>query len=95
MAYVILATWQARAGRERDVADTIAELTEASRREPGCRYYQGQVSIQTLGQFVIYENYDDVAAAEVHSGSDHFRRLVLERASELLESRSRRIFETV
>ena len=95
MAYVIIATWHARPGREQDVAETIAELTEASRSEPGCRFYQGQVSTETPGQFVIYEIYGDEAAAQIHSSSDHFRRLVLERAPELLASRQRQTFETL
>ena len=95
MAYVIIATWKARPGSEPIVADILRQLTECSRLEAGCRFYQAQESLDTPGLYVVYEIYDDIAAAEEHTRSDHFRRLVLEQASNLLESRERRTFETI
>ena len=95
MPYVIIATWKARPGTESTVADILTELTDASRLEAGCRFYQAQESLETPGVFVIYEIYDDIAAAEEHTRSDHFRSLVLEQAPDLLESRERRTFKTL
>jgi quinol monooxygenase YgiN len=77
------------------VTDVLRELTEASRLEPGCSFYQAQESLETPGVFVVYEVYDDVAAADEHTQSEHFRSLVLGRAVELLETRERRVFETI
>jgi len=95
MPYVIIATWRAKPGSESTVAATLDELAAASRLEPGCRFYQAQESLETPGVFVVYEIYDDQAAAEVHTASDHFRRLVLEQAVPLLESRERQVLETL
>ena len=45
--------------------------------------------------FVVYEIYDNLAAAEVHTRSDHFRECVIGQAADLLETRERRTFETI
>jgi quinol monooxygenase YgiN len=95
MAHVIIATWKARLGNEAEIAGILKDLSVASRLEPGCRFYQAQESLETPGVFVVYEIYDDSAAADAHTQSDHFRTCVSERAAFLLESRERRIFETV
>ena len=95
MPYVIIATWKARSGSESAITDILRGLTEASRREPGCRFYQAQESHETPGAFVVYEIYDDAAAAEEHTRSDHFRNYVVEQAAVLLETRERRTFETI
>jgi quinol monooxygenase YgiN len=95
MAYVIIATWKAKPGSEETVAATLRRLAAASRLEPGCRFYQPQESLETPGVFVVYEIYDDQAAAEAHTASDHFRQLVLEQAAPLLESRERHVLETL
>ena len=95
MAYVIIATWTARPGSEAIVADVLRDLTAASLGEPGCRFYQAQESLETPGVFVVYETYDDIAAAEEHTRSDHFRTYVVERAADLLERRERRTFITI
>jgi quinol monooxygenase YgiN len=95
MSHVIIATWTARPGSEATIAGILRDLTEASRREPGCRFYQAQESLETPGVFVVYEIYDDVTSAEEHTRSDHFRKYVVERAAALLQSRERRTFETL
>ena len=92
---VIAATWKAKTGCEGEVADVVRDLTRASRLEPGCRFYQAQTSTDEPGTFLIYEIYDDKLAAEAHTGSDHFRRCVLERAAPLLETRHRHTYETI
>jgi len=95
MAYVIIATWTARSGSESKVASILRDLSAASRLEPGCRFYQAQASLETPGVFVVYEIYNDLAAAEAHTASDHFQALVVEQAAPLLKSRERRVFETL
>ena len=95
MAYVVIATWTARPGAESAIGEILQDLTEASRLEPGCRFYQAQESLETPGVFVVYEIYDDIAAAETHTKSDHFQRHVVARAAPLLDARERRTFETV
>jgi len=95
MAYVIIATWKSRPGDETLVAEILRDMSAASRLETGCRFYQAQESLDTPGVFVVYEIYDDLAAAEAHTQSEHFRKHVSDRAAPLLESRERHIFETI
>jgi quinol monooxygenase YgiN len=45
--------------------------------------------------FLVYEEYDDEAALEAHSASEHFRRYVLEEGIPLLESRERSFYRTL
>lgn len=95
MPYVIIATWRVRPGSEDAVAAILRKLTVATRLEPGCRFYQAQASVEFPDVYVVYEIYDDKAAAEAHTASNHFRELVLEQAVPLLESRERQLLETL
>jgi quinol monooxygenase YgiN len=45
--------------------------------------------------FVLFEVYDNEEAYRAHTESDHFRRLAIETAIPLLESREREFFDTV
>jgi len=94
MAFVISAMWRARESEIERVEGIIERIGEASRREPGNLLWQAHRSPDDVSLFWIYEQYIDEAAATTHSESEHFRRLVLEEAVPLLESRERSYFET-
>ena len=96
MAYVVSATWRARAGKEERLLELIRELTPPSRAEPGNRFYQAQRSLEDPRLFHLYEQYVDAAAYEAHMASEHFIRLVEgEAIPELLEERRRSFYETI
>jgi quinol monooxygenase YgiN len=94
MAFVISAVWRAREGEVERIEGIIERIGEASRREPGNLLWQAHRSPDDARLFWIYEQYADESAARAHSESEHFRRLVLEEAVPLLESRERSYFET-
>jgi quinol monooxygenase YgiN len=62
MAFVVIATWKARAGEEGRIREVLRHMSSASRKEPGCRAYQAQVSLQDPTRFLLYERYDDPRA---------------------------------
>src|SRR5689334_10677949 len=96
MAYVVLARWWAKAGREDRVVEVLEELTRASNAESGCRLYQPHRATEDPQEFFIYEQYDDEDAFEAHIASEHFKRLVEgEAIPDLLDDRERTFFSTV
>ena len=93
MTYVVVARWRANAGSEDRVIAVLDHLAHATRAEAGCIDYQPHRSTEDPRDFLIYEQYADEAAFEVHADSEHFTRLVLEEAvPNLLESRDRTSF---
>lgn len=92
---VLIATYTVVPGNEDAVEAILRELQPLSRAEPGCVHYQVQRSIEDRSIFVLYEVWADEAAYQAHTETDHFRRLVLEGAVPLLESRERSFYELV
>ncbi|MGI8421397.1 MAG: putative quinol monooxygenase [Gaiellaceae bacterium] len=95
MAFVLAARWTAREGEEESVASALRSLGEATRKEPGCIMWVPNRDPENPGSFLIYEQYEDKAAFEAHGASEHFKRLALEGAIPLLESRERAFYETL
>jgi len=60
------------------VTEMLRELTLASREEPGCVNYVSHFVEGDPTTVVIYEQYMDEAALELHSKSDHFRQYATE-----------------
>jgi quinol monooxygenase YgiN len=73
---VLAVSWTAKAGREADVAQLFARLTEESRKEPGCVMYQVHRHRTEPRRFFIYEQYKDDAALEAHRATAHFLQYV-------------------
>jgi quinol monooxygenase YgiN len=95
MAYVVIARWTARPGREEEVRSAIIKLIAPSRAERGSRWYQPSQDPRNPRVFVLFEVYDDEAAYQAHTESEHFQRLAVEGAIPLLESREREFYETI
>ena len=92
---MVAATWTAKPGSEDVVLQALKELTPPSREEPGCRFYQAYRDPEEPLVFRLFEIYDDEAAYQAHGASEHFKRIGLERAIPVLESRERAFFETI
>ena len=73
---VLAVTWMAKTGKESEVKDYFAKLTEASRPEPGCVMFQVHRHKTDPRRFFIYEQYKDDAALEAHRASPHFLQYV-------------------
>lgn len=69
------------------VNQALEQLTEHSRAEPGCLYYQPHVSASQPNLLYLYEVYASPEAAAAHQQSDYFQQLALETIVPLLSSR--------
>jgi len=93
MAFVCSATWTAKPGEEETVRAALAQLSPASRAEPGNLYYQAHQDPQEPGVFRIFEVYVDEDAFKAHGTYPHFEKWALGQAIPALETR-RRDFST-
>jgi quinol monooxygenase YgiN len=57
-----------------EIAEILRALTLASRQEPGCVSYVPHYVDGDRDTVLIYEQYRDVAAAEAHRQSAHFKQ---------------------
>ena len=57
-----------------DVAETLRQLAEASRQEPGCVSYIPHFLEDDPDAVLIYEQYVDAKAQAAHRESDHFKK---------------------
>ncbi|MCU1297425.1 MAG: Antibiotic biosynthesis monooxygenase [Acidobacteriaceae bacterium] len=73
---VLAVTWMAKTGRETEVAGIFSKLTEESRKEPGCVFYQVHQHKTDSRRFFVYEQYTDDAALEAHRSAPHFLQYV-------------------
>lgn len=48
-------------------------FTEASRAEPGCKFYDWSRSLDDPNEYVLVEAFDDPDAGAAHVNSDHFK----------------------
>lgn len=94
MAYVVNALWRAKPGRERVVAEAVANLIEPSRAEPGNLIYQPYSTPEEPGVFRIFEVYRDEEAFRAHGDSEHFARWGHGQAIPELIERSRTFHQT-
>jgi len=95
MACVVAAKWTALRGSEDEVKRAVLELIEPSRAEPGSLCYQRTQDPENRRVFFLFEVYEDESAYRAHGGPEHFKRLALETAIPLLESRERAFDETL
>jgi quinol monooxygenase YgiN len=95
MAYVVTATWKAKAGEEDAVLERLTRVAAASRDEPGCLLFWIHRVVDEPGVFVLYEQYESEAAFQAHAASAHVREIVLEDAVHRLDERRRTILEMI
>jgi len=56
-----------------DAIDLITDLVEQSNREAGTIDYRAAVDVQDENTIHIFEQYEDEAALESHTETDHYR----------------------
>lgn len=79
-------TYVVRPGQEDAAIALFRQVTEASRREPGCRAYQVHRSADDARRFLLYEAWADEEALREHMNTDHFRKIAVEQLRPLTES---------
>jgi quinol monooxygenase YgiN len=62
-------------GEEERVRQGLAKLVAPTRAVPGCLAFEVHQEANDPGAFSIYEQWEDYAAHEVHTRSDHFREI--------------------
>jgi quinol monooxygenase YgiN len=72
-----------------EVAEILRQLTEASRKEPGCISYIPHRVEGDPDAVVIYEQYRDRAAADAHRLSAHFTKYAVGGLYQKMLDRSR------
>jgi len=61
-------------GTEEEAKRIYREVTESTRKEPGCLQYVIHQSTENPLNFAFYESYTDQAAVDAHRATPHFAR---------------------
>lgn len=86
---VLIVTYTVQAGKEEQARDYVRRMQENTRKEPGCRFYVGQQSIENPRKFCFYEQYDDQAALDEHRAAPYFAQYVTSGLSTIIEPGTR------
>lgn len=78
----VVATFQAKPGKEADLKKALISLVAPTRKEAGCLNYDLHVSPEGPGQFLFHENWTTKAALDTHLQNDHIK-VLLPRMDEL------------
>ena len=70
-----------------EIAETLRQLAEASRQEPGCVSYIPHTVEDDPAVVVIYEQYRDRAASEFHRTTPHFKKFAVGGLYQLMRER--------
>ncbi|MFC5860884.1 putative quinol monooxygenase [Acidicapsa dinghuensis] len=60
-----------------DMAETLRQLAEASRKEPGCVSYIPHQVEDDPDTVIIYEQYKDAQALAAHRATEHFNKFAV------------------
>jgi len=78
----VVATFQARQGKEADLKNALMGLVAPTRKEAGCINYDLQASPEDPTRFLFHENWTSKADLDAHLKSAHIAAL-LPRVDEL------------
>jgi quinol monooxygenase YgiN len=78
----VVATFQARPGKEAELKKALIGLVAPTRLEAGCLNYDLHVAPEAAGKFLFHENWTSRAHLEAHLQSAHIKAL-LPRVDEL------------
>ena len=72
----VVATFQARAGKESELRAALMGLLAPTRKEIGCVNYDLHQSPEEPARFLFYENWTNKAALDAHLQSEHIKALL-------------------
>jgi len=78
----VIATFQARPGKEAELKKALISLVEPTHQEAGCINYDLHVSADDAAKFLFHENWTSKAHLDAHLQSAHIKTL-LPRVDEL------------
>ena len=82
-------------GEERRVAGWFRKLQEASRKEPGCLLYVVHQHVEQARQFMVYEQYKDEKALDLHRNSAHFKDFAASKIYTVTERIERDLYKPI
>jgi quinol monooxygenase YgiN len=92
MSYVMVARWRPREGATKQIETILRELAAAIRQEPGNLHFTALHGRDDANEILLYEVYASEEAFREHQQTEHFKKLVLERAVPLLAVRERHAY---
>lgn len=94
---VLMVSYTVQAGKEEQAREYIRRMQEHTRKEPGCRFYVGQQSLENPRKFCFYEQYDDQAALDTHRAAPYFAQYVTNGLATIIEpgTRTQELFTPV
>ena len=72
----VVATFQAKPGKEAELKQALIGLVAPTRKEAGCINYDLHVSPEDPGKFLFHENWTSKAALDAHLKNDHIQVLL-------------------
>jgi quinol monooxygenase YgiN len=72
----VVATFQARPGKENELRLALVGLQSPTRKEAGCINYDLHVSPEESAKFLFHENWTSNAALDAHLQSAHIKALL-------------------
>ena len=72
----VVATFQARSGREAELRAALIGLVSPTRNEAGCLNYDVHQSVDDPAKFLFHENWTSKAALDAHLKNDHIQVLL-------------------
>jgi quinol monooxygenase YgiN len=78
----VVATFEARPGKEVELRNALIGLVSPTRQESGCLNYDLHASPESPSRFLFHENWTSQSALETHMQSPHIQAL-LPRVDEL------------
>lgn len=93
--HILIVNYVVRAGTEEQAKEFGRKMEEFTRKEPGCRFYACQQSLENPRHFCFYEQYDDRAAMDTHRAAKYFAEYVTNGMSKIGESRTAENFAPV
>jgi len=93
--FVVAARYEAREGKDDEVAALLRTMLPHAAAEPGCALYTVNRSIEHPRRFLLYEQYRGEAGYRAHMETAAFKEIILGQVVPLLERRERDFYETV
>jgi quinol monooxygenase YgiN len=78
----VVATFEARPGKETELRNALVGLVAPTRKENGCLNYDLHISPENAARFLFHENWTTKAALDAHLQAPHVQAL-LPRVDEL------------
>jgi quinol monooxygenase YgiN len=93
--FVVVAQYRTRPETTDQVIALLREMATHTLREPGCRAYAINQSVEDPTHLLFYEQYVDEPAFQAHLAAPHFERIIKEQVWPLIASRERTLFTLV